>query len=144
MTKTIEVKGQVEGLMKAMNETMDILEKKRKVEAEAHVMFERSKEEANRVARARMMELANDPDVATSVDPRTGKSNEEWRKWVIEAKLEGDEEFMDAMVKHNNANAAYLYSQADMLNLSERIGTLRTQAILLSSLLRFESASAEE
>jgi hypothetical protein len=139
-----DARPQTEGLMAAMDTTLELLDKVRQREAEAHITFERNKEKANQVARERMIALSSDPDVANSVDPRTGKSNEEWRKWMIEAKLEGDEEFMESIIKHNNAQEAYLHAQAELLGVSERIGTLRTEAILLSSLLRYEAGAAEE
>lgn len=144
MTTLSSAKAQAEGLIAAMDSTFEKLEKKRKDHVERKIDFERSQEQANAIARDRMMAIANSPEVSGSVDPRTGKSNDDWRKWVMESMLERDAEFIKAISDHNEKQADQLRAEADVLNLTERMGTLRTEAILLSSLLRYEAAAAEE
>jgi hypothetical protein len=144
MTTLSSAQAQTDGLIKAMDLNMERLEKKRVEHAEAKVDFERSQELANAIARDRMMTIANSPEVVGSVDPRTGKSNDEWRKWMMESMLERDAEFVKAISEHNEKQARNLHIEADLLSLTEKMGTLRTEAILLSSLLRYEAAASEE
>lgn len=149
MTKKIKTAGydpkpQVDGMMALMTETYERLQAKRFKHAELKIAFERSQEKANLCARDRMMAISSSPELINSVDPRTGKTNEEWRKWMMESMLERDQEFIEAISKHNETQADMLCSESELLNLTEKMGTLRTQAILLSSLLRFEAAAAEE
>lgn len=135
---------QVEGHVALMNEKMERLAKLRLDHAKAKIAYEHAKAEFENTGREVMMRIVRDPSFSSSVDPRTGKTNEDWRKLLLDESVNRDPKFIEAVIKLEEAQEAVVNSETEVMSMAEEVGNLRTQAILISSLLRYESASGEE
>lgn len=135
---------QVEGHVALMNEKMELLGRLRLAHAKAKIAYEKARSEFENVGRSVMMRIVRDPEFTNSVDPRTGKTNEDWRKLLLDESVNRDPQFIEAVIKLETAQEAMVSSETEVMTAAEEVGNLRTQAILISSLLRYESASGEE
>lgn len=132
------------GITELMTKLSDLLSEKRKVEAQAKIAWEHAKEELEILATNLSIEIAERPEVANSVDPRTGKANVDWAKMITQQHLINDPGFNSASKKLYDARDALYFAQVDAQDVADRIGTARTQAILHSSLLRYLAAVDED
>jgi hypothetical protein len=133
---------QSQGIIDAMGTDIAKLSQLRQKHSKAKIVFERAQESVLTVRRDRTIALANSDVVKDSVDPRTGKSNAEWAKLLVEAMLATDAELMAEHERFTKAQEAIFLAETDMLEVAERVGVLKSQARLLGDLLAYVADAA--
>ena len=146
MTKTItplivEAAQQASGLIKYMDKLVHTLAEARMSYAKAKVEFEKRKEEHSAVVRSRLVEVASAPHNQNIIDPRTGKSNAEWTKLVIEEQMDNDPAVMGSFGNLTLARDLLIQEENNVLNLADEIGALKAQAHLLTAILSYSNFS---
>jgi len=134
---------QAKELMKMQTELGQQLQKARNEEMKLRITFERGKEEFAGVTRRLTIELSELPNV-NQPDPKTGRTNQEWTKMLLDQELENNEEFRTALVKFWNLQEGFFAAQSKMIDLADQLSITKSQARLLSALLQLEAEDEDE
>jgi hypothetical protein len=136
--KKSDLVAQAQGIMSLMEALSKDIDKFRQQEADCKIQAEKDADAIQELMTKKIYEIASQPDMAgQSVDPRTGQSDEDWAKILTQLRLQEDEEFRAQARKTEDSRAAYEKAAVLTRSYSERLGTCRSQALLLSSLLRY-------
>jgi hypothetical protein len=142
--KKNDLVAQAQGIMSLMESLSKDVDMFRQREADCKIQAERDADAIQELMTKKIYEIASMPDmVGQSVDPRTGKADDDWAKILTQIRLQEDEEFRTVARKTEDSRAAYEKAVALTRSYSERLGTCRSQAILLSSLLRYLAGDDE-
>ncbi len=155
-----QVEAQITSIESNMQKTQEVLAKARKTEAKAKTANERAAAEMTQAEQALgqlQQELIHEFTSAeewetSSVDPRTdGERSPEWGDMVLERLLRSDPRFAEALGTLYSAQSmaieakgVALDAQAATANLYDKLSIQRANASLLSSLLRFAAATADD
>jgi hypothetical protein len=143
MNKT-DLMMEVEGINKLLDSLMEKMSEARKDEANAKIYYEHKNTGFQELSTNLMVDIANRPDIKESVDPRTGKANADWAKILTQQAMIGDPVFQKISEELYQARDVYYLAQSDAQDVADQIGTVRTKAILVSSLLRYMAAVDED
>lgn len=139
MNKT-EAEMQYKGLSDLIHKRLERLNEARRAQIKAKVAFERSQEHLGKTIRDLKMALAEDPAMSQA-DPRTGKSNEEWRGWLMERHIEKDPEYISAIGEFYNLQLAYFESEMELHQAGEELAATKADALLFGAVLRYHASS---
>lgn len=143
MNKT-DLTMEVEGISDQLDKLMGLMSEARKDEANAKIYYEHKNTEFQEFSTNLMIDIANRPEVRDSVDPRTGNPNADWAKIITQQAMTGDPAFRGIAEEMYQARDVYYIAQSDAQDIADQIGTMRTKAILVSSLLRYMAAVDED
>jgi len=143
MNKT-DLMMEVEGINKLLDSLMEKMSEARKDEANAKIYYEHKNQEFTEFSTKLMVDIANDPEIKTSKDPRTGNPNAEWAKLITQQAMLHDKMFNEMSEALYQARDVYYIAQSDAQDIADQIGTVRTKAILVASLLRYMAAVDED
>ena len=154
-----QVEAQITSIESNMQKTQKILAKARKTEAKAKTANERAALELTQAEQALgqlQQELIHEFTEAdewdsSAIDPRSGERSAEWGDMVLERLLRSDPRFAEALGKlytsqgtSIDVKGVALEAQATTANLYDKLSIQRANASLLSSLLRFAAATADD
>jgi hypothetical protein len=143
MNKT-DLTMEVEGISDQLDKLMGLMSEARKDEANAKIYYEHKNTGFQELSTHLLIEIANRPEVRESVDPRTGKANADWAKIITQQAMTSDPTFQKISEELYQARDVYYIAQSDAQDIADQIGTMRTKAILVSSLLRYMAAVDED
>lgn len=143
MNKT-DLTMEVEGISGQLDKLMGLMSEARKDEANAKIYYEHKNTGFQELSTNLMIDIANRPEVKESVDPRTGKANADWAKLITQQAMLADQTFQKMSEELYQARDVYYIAQSDAQDIADQIGTVRTKAILVSSLLRYMAAVDED
>ena len=142
--KKSDLVAQAQGIISLMDSLSKDVDMFRQREAEAKGKAERQADSIQELMTKKIYEIASMPDMKdNTIDPRTGKADDDWAKIITQIRLQEDEEFQAAARVAEQARTEYEKAVALSRSYSERLGTCRSQAILLSSLLRYLAGDEE-
>jgi hypothetical protein len=87
------------------------------------------------VHRQKTLEFSLLPEIASAVDPKTGKSNKDWSQLQLDELLEQDADYVNAIGAMYKYQEELTLLQADILDIAERIGTAKVSARLVAAML---------
>ena len=122
---------QGQGLLDHMDSVTHILSKKRKEQAKAKLRFKKSEENLAIMTRDGTIQLMSNEVLAQGVKEQP----EAWQQWYIDRELEKDELWVAAYTEYSDAQAELYTLEVDLIDLSEQLGTSKSQSRLLSSML---------
>jgi hypothetical protein len=134
----------VEGISNQLDKLMELMSRARVDEANAKIYYEHKNTGFQELSTNLMVDIANRPEVKESVDPRTGKANADWAKIITQQAMVSDPTFQKISEELYQARDVYYIAQSDAQDIADQIGTMRTKAILVSSLLRYMAAVDED
>jgi hypothetical protein len=143
MNKT-DIMMEVEGISNQLDKLMELMSRARVDEANAKIYYEHKNTGFQELSTNLMVDIANRPEVKESVDPRTGKANADWAKIITQQAMVSDPTFQKISEELYQARDVYYIAQSDAQDIADQIGTMRTKAILVSSLLRYMAAVDED
>jgi hypothetical protein len=143
MTQKSDLVEQAKGMLNAMREKQEVLTSYRIQEAENKMRYDRIKSNADEEVTKLLIEIAQDPEIAGSLDPRTGKANADWAKLLTQSRLQQDPRFIELAVAGKDAEDSYYMAQVKTQDLADQLGTLRISSGLLSSLLNYMGGTAD-
>jgi hypothetical protein len=132
-----DIKVQTTGVLKRLDTLAEVMAAARAAYGVAKVKFERAKEDHSVVVRKRLFELVSQPENQGLIDPRTGKSNQDWTKLVIDNAMDSDPAVMESYIKLTTARDVVATEENNVLNISDEIGILKTSARLLTAIMHF-------
>ena len=143
MTQKSDFIEQATGLLNALQVKQRALTEYRTREAEYKMKYDRIKSNADEEVTKLLIEIAQDPEIAGSLDPRTGKANADWAKLLTQSRLQQDPRFIELAVAGKDAEDSYYMAQVQTQDLADQLGTLRISSGLLSSLLNYMGGTAD-
>lgn len=135
MTQLTDLRLETEGVIARLDELSALLSTRRTEETQARIAHEKAKESMAKVHRDRIIELS--PDLAGTVDPKTGKSNKEYTEMVMHRALEQDVDYVRELQNLWETQEAQALAQTASVNVADELGVTRTKARLLAALLEF-------
>lgn len=127
---------QSEGVLASLNDLMTNITKARYRQSQAKVAFRKAEEKLHNVTRDGTMSL-----FATM--PQLEELDEQMRDWNVQVALEKDEEWVQVYTAYSDAQEDLYNSEVSLIDLSERLGTTKAQARLLSAMLQLLSEDTD-
>lgn len=133
-------KAQARHIIDHMNELSSRLSEFRGREVKCRINFERAKVELAAATSHKTIELSHLPHLAGAIDPKTGKSNADFSKFLLDEEMRNDDEFRIQIVQFYEAQESYYEAQNDMLDVAEQLSVAKSQARLVAAILTLEAA----
>ncbi len=130
---------QYDGLTKLLHKRLERLEAARRAQIKTKLAFERDQDALGRTIRDLKMALAQDPAM-DQPDPRTGKSNETWRNWLIERAIEKDPDFIKATGDFYATQETFYTAEMEMHQAGEELSATKAETILFAALMKYVSS----
>lgn len=126
-------------LVDVMNDVNRDLSEKRSLQAAAKIDFKRSEEALSKRTRDATIAIMSNEVISQGIKTQP----EEWQKWYIDRELEKDTAWLSTFTKYSDLQADLYSLEVELIDLSEKLGTLKSQARLLSSMLLLMSEDTD-
>lgn len=81
-----------------------------------------------------IFEITSQPGFAEIRDPRTGRFNQEWSRWVVDRQLEKDERVIQALADYHAAQEAHTEAVVRMQQAKAKLDAINIRMTFLSAL----------
>jgi hypothetical protein len=126
---------EAERIMEMMEHIVEELDEARENEVTFALEADAAKDEMLTTHRQLTLELSILPDIAESVDPRTGRANKDWSQFLLDEKLERDPRYIQAAGKMYEMQEKVMRVRSFIVQKVEMLNMLKTQARLITALL---------
>jgi len=137
----IDLKLQAEAIAKNLDKISEVMSQARSRYGEAKVAFEKQKDSHSVVIRKKLYEIATKDEFSQAIDPRTGKSNKDWTKLLIDNAMDNDPDVMASYLLVSNLQQRLSAEEMNVLNVSDEIGVLKARARLISAICNWSEGS---
>lgn len=137
---TVQLKIQAVGVLKRLSQLAEVMENARSSYGQAKGTLEKAKDEHSLVVRKRLVAISTMEQHQNLIDPRTGKSNTDWTKLIIDNAMDTDEETLASYYALTTARDRVASEENNVLSLSDEIGVLKAQARLLAAIFDWSEA----
>lgn len=138
-TGMLEMLERVEALYNMIDKDIEVASKKKQEEFKAKMAFEKQAEASGEIVTRKQIRVRSHPEIIDLKDPATGEVNTDFIEKMVMEYLSQDEEYSSAIEDHHEAHYAYQEAQLATMNIMEQLGAHKTQANLLSALLKYAS-----
>ena len=132
----MDLRMQSEGVLTSLDDLMTNITKARYRQSQAKLAFRKAEDRFSNVTRDGTMALL-------AAMPHLEELEEQMRNWNVQVALEKDEAWVKEFTLYSDAQEELYNAEVSLIDLSERLGTTKSQARLLSAMLQLLSEDTD-